>query len=314
MPLRRRLLLAALAAGVTLAHLWLAMVAMPPQLGAGAAERGPRRIAVDFVRQLVPAAPAAAPARPRGHPLRRLAASLPALAASAAQGRAPLPVLAEEAPLADVPELEPLAPTALESPLPSAAPPASAAAAQAFEWPPSTRLRYRLTGNYRGPVEGQASVEWRRSGSHYQVFMDVSIGPPFAPLITRHVGSDGEITPAGLYPQRYDEETRVLLREPRHLTVWLDPDRVRLADGRAVLRPPGVQDSASQFVQLTWLFTTQPELLQTGAVDRDAAGAGAPCRALDLRRAGQRDCWPRRPARSRRCTSSRAASPGPAAT
>jgi hypothetical protein len=29
-------------------------------------------------------------------------------------------------------------------------------------------------------------------------------------------------------------------------------------------RPEGVQDSASQFVQMTWLFTTQPQWLQQG--------------------------------------------------
>jgi hypothetical protein len=39
---------------------------------------------------------------------------------------------------------------------------------------------------------------------------------------------------------------------------------VRLPNGREMPRPPGVQDSASQFVQLTWLFTTQPQWLETG--------------------------------------------------
>ena len=50
-----------------------------------------------------------------------------------------------------------------------------------FEWPPSTRLSYRLTGNYRGPVEGQAQVEWLRAGTRYQVHMELSIGPDFSP-------------------------------------------------------------------------------------------------------------------------------------
>jgi len=39
---------------------------------------------------------------------------------------------------------------------------------------------------------------------------------------------------------------------------------VRLPGGSELPRPPGLQDSASQFVQLTWLFTTQPALLQPG--------------------------------------------------
>ncbi|HSQ72884.1 MAG TPA: DUF3108 domain-containing protein, partial [Rubrivivax sp.] len=134
----------------------------------------------------------------------------------------------------------------------------------AFDWPPSTRLSYRLSGNYRGPVEGQAQVEWLRSGARYQVHMEVSIGPFFAPLMSRRVASEGEITPDGLRPSRYDEDTRIVLREPRRLVIFLDADRVRLPGGVELPRPEGVQDSASQFVQLTWLFTTQPALLQPG--------------------------------------------------
>jgi hypothetical protein len=151
-----------------------------------------------------------------------------------------------------------------ESAAQAAAPAAQAAVPAAFEWPPSTRLSYRLSGNYRGPVEGQAQVEWLRAGTRYQVHMDVSIGPSFAPLMSRRVASEGEITPEGLRPSRYDEETRILLREPRRLVIFLDADRVRLPGGSELRRPAGVQDSASQFVQLTWLFTTRPALLQPG--------------------------------------------------
>ena len=156
------------------------------------------------------------------------------------------------------------APVALSSSPPPSATTAASAPAAAFEWPPSTRLTYRLTGNYRGPVEGQASVEWLRKDQRYQVFMDLSIGPSFAPLMSRRVASSGEVTAQGLRPQRYDEETKVLLRAPRRLVVEMGDQTVRLANGREAVRPPGLQDSASQFVQLTWLFTMQPELLQTG--------------------------------------------------
>jgi hypothetical protein len=162
----------------------------------------------------------------------------------------------EEAP-DEAPAAEPAEPA-------PAAPAAQASAPAAFEWPPSTRLSYRLTGNYRGPVEGQAQVEWLRSGTRYQVHMEVSIGPFFAPLMSRRVASEGEITPDGLRPSRYDEETRIVLREPRRLVIFLDADRVRLPGGSELRRPAGVQDSASQFVQLTWLFTTRPALLQPG--------------------------------------------------
>ena len=113
-------------------------------------------------------------------------------------------------------------------------------------------------------MHGQAQVEWLRDGTRYQVHMDVSVGPSFAPLMTRRVSSEGEITPEGLRPRRFDEITRVALRSPRHVTIFLDADRVRLPNGRELPRPALVQDSASQFVHLTWLFTLRPELLQPG--------------------------------------------------
>ena len=76
--------------------------------------------------------------------------------------------------------------------------------------------------------------------------------------------SEGEITPQGLGPQRYEEETRVPLSAPRRRLVTFDPARVVLNNGREVPTLPGVQDTASQFVQLTWLFTTQSQRLQAG--------------------------------------------------
>jgi hypothetical protein len=76
--------------------------------------------------------------------------------------------------------------------------------------------------------------------------------------------SDGELSERGLTPGRYDEETKVALRDPRRVALRFEGDTVRLADGRLVARPEGLQDAASQFVQLTWLFTTQPQLLKVG--------------------------------------------------
>lgn len=276
MRLRRRQL-AGLAVAVALTHLWLAGQLWPARLGTGAADDAPRRIEVAFVRELAPAAPP--PVAPTTAPrTRRLAALAPDRAASGAEPRepiAPLPMAPPEPPIAqaDLPALP-------EPPAPLAFPPAATAAAAsavaadaasavpehnpALAWPPSTRLSYRLLGNYRGPVEGQATVEWLRAGLHYQVVMDLGIGPSFAPLISRRVSSDGVITEQGLRPRRYDEITRALLREPRRQTIELDETQIRLPGGQTLPRPPGVQDSASQFVQLTWLFTTRPALLQTG--------------------------------------------------
>ena len=274
---RHRGRLAALAAVVLLVHLWLASGFLPARLGEGAADSPPRRLDIRFERILQPSAPPAAPAAP-SPPLprpRRVAAwpepaaSAPALAepptavAQVDQAEPPPPREPAPVPLPVTPVPEP---AASAPPATAAAPPdaAASAASAGFDWPPSTRLSYRVTGNYRGPVDGQAQVEWLRSGSHYQVMMEISIGPAFAPLVRRKVISDGEITPTGLYPKRYDEETRAVLASPRLLTIFLDGDRVRLPGGIERARPLGVQDSASQFVQLTWLFTTQPQLLQPG--------------------------------------------------
>lgn len=134
----------------------------------------------------------------------------------------------------------------------------------AFEWPPSTRLRYALTGNYRGRIEGSAQVQWVRVESHYQVQMDVSVGLPIAPLMTRRVISDGDITERGLQPRRFDEQTKVAFNAPWHVNLQFLDGLVVNAAGLALATPPGVQDSASQFVQLTWLFTMHPDWLQTG--------------------------------------------------
>ena len=261
-----------------------------------------RRIEIAFVRELQPQAPvavvvpAAAPLpRPRALPPARQAsqpeADPPASAPTALAGQAdqaperqpqalaetgpaaassPTPQIPASAPdataVAEAPA-EPAAEAALTSGSPAAAPAAaasSAAPAVAFDWPPSTRLSYTLTGNYRGPVEGQARVEWLRSGERYQVHLEVSIGPSFAPLVARRMSSEGEVTEAGLQPRRYEEETRIALAAPRRVSIALGDERIRLPSGLELPRPAGVQDSASQFVQMTWMFTLQPALLEPG--------------------------------------------------
>lgn len=244
-------------------------------LGDDSGTAAPARIDVAFVRELKPAAPVPAPPRPV--PTRRLRAIAPAAAAASgaaaldklaeAETPAPWPADGREQGTTALPSESLLArlPAVAAVPLPEVMPPQEpASTAAAFEWPPSTRLSYTLTGNYRGPVEGQARVEWRLSGERYQVALEVSIGPPFAPLVTRELQSDGLVTAAGLAPRRYDETTQVVLRAPRRLAIVLDADAIVLPSGKRLPRPPGVQDSASQFVQMTWLFTTQPERLRAG--------------------------------------------------
>ena len=155
----------------------------------------------------------------------------------------------------------------VSTPVAAAVPPSASGAppaAVAFEWPPSTQLSYRLRGNYRGEVVGGAQVEWVRAGSRYQVHLDVWVGAQAAPLVGRRMSSDGELGDHGLTPRRYDEETRALFRELRRRTIVFDGERVLMPNSKQLARVPGLQDAASQFVQMTWLFTTQPQLLTVG--------------------------------------------------
>lgn len=214
-----------------------------------------RRMEVAFVRVLAPAKPA-----PASRPMRR-ATRARAAAPAAASAPEPAPI---DAPLLDASSTA--ADDAASIPAMAVASAASVAqsTAPAFEWPPSTRLNYVLSGNFRGEVQGNARVQWIREGSHYQVHLDIAVGPSFAPLVWRRVTSDGELGDKGLTPRRYDEATRPPFQSPRRLTMLFTPDFVTLADGSRSPALPGLQDTASQFVQLTWLFTTQPQLLQAG--------------------------------------------------
>ena len=105
---------------------------------------------------------------------------------------------------------------------------------------------------------------WVRQGEHYQVHLDVTVGLPIAPLVTRRMSSDGELTAQGLFPRRYDEDTKLLFRERRRVTMLFEPEAIVMPDGQRLRRWAGVQDTASQFVQLSWLFSTRPELLRNG--------------------------------------------------
>lgn len=224
----------------------------------------PPRMQVALVREMQlqppPAlrAPAPRPPRPPA-PVTAARAALPAEAASA-----------PEPPAASAPQPpEPLVAAASAPELPASVSPAASATADdepGPEWPLSTRLSYVLTGNYRGPVSGQAQVEWLRKGRDYQIHLDVGVGPSFAPLITRRMSSQGQLTPEGIAPQRYDEETKVILSDARRASVFFLGTEVQLANGAREPAPRGGQDAASQFVQLTWLFLTGREALQAGRV------------------------------------------------
>ena len=265
-PPRRRIAFAALAACVLLVHVWFAD-ALREQLGAfEALQAMPPRIEVAYVRELEPTVPPAIaaappPPPPRAAPVRRVRApAAPASAPEPPEAPASEPALPVATPAPPEPAPEPT-----PEPLMAAAPASAAASAPPpFEWPASTRLSYKLVGNVRGEVHGDAQVEWVRQGEHYQVHLEVTVGLPIAPLVTRRMSSDGELTEQGLFPRRYDEDTKVLFRERRRVTMLFEPETIVMPDGQRLRRWAGVQDTASQFVQLSWLFSTRPELLRTG--------------------------------------------------
>jgi hypothetical protein len=300
-PLLRRGSGWALVGVVSILHLLAVNQVAQETLGWGEREREVPRIEVAFVRELQQAAPptvAPAPAAPpkaeRALPLvakrPKDAASVPAAAASAAAEPAPAePVVAEapeppppepvepapEPPPSVVPEPPPLmvatadpapaasssavAPASAAPEVPAAPVSASATPAPAFDWPPSTRLSYLLQGDINGPVDGTAVVEWLRSGQRYQVRFEVTA----ATFFSRRSVSDGELTAHGLEPRQFQGEQRVMFKT-RRWSQQFHPERITLSDGPEQPTAPGVQDEASQFVQLTWLFTTQPSLLQVG--------------------------------------------------
>lgn len=228
----------------------------------------PARMRVEFVQEMAPQAPSPArtqrPAQSGAEPLASQAVAQVAPRASSVPDAASAP--------ASAPEVAPAVAEAASAPsgLPSTGVVADAAAPDdepGAEWPLSTRLSYHLNGNYRGPVSGQAQVEWLRKGADYQVHLDVGIGPSFAPLVTRRMSSQGRLTPSGIVPQRYDEQTKVIFGEPRGFNlVFLGG--VPLVDVVSGAIQSAPQDAASQFVQLTWLFLTGREPLGVGRIVR----------------------------------------------
>ncbi|WP_428505485.1 DUF3108 domain-containing protein [Roseateles sp.] len=278
---RRAWLLLALALPVLALHACIGDAVSELRQGWSELAEMPPRLSVSYVRELqqsrpAPASPTAPPRQHRSEPAAP-PVSPPGPARSASAVESPqVPEAAEavehaaSAPERAQPSLEPVMPEVALPVRPAASSPVDpvpdTAAAPGPEWPPSTRLRYELTGNYRGAVTGEAQVEWIREGSRYQVHLDVSVGPSFAPLISRRMSSDGRLTTQGIEPQRYDEDTRVLFSSRRRVSVLFQGEQLTLANGRVEASAPGMQDAASQFVQLTWLFLTGRETLREGLI------------------------------------------------
>jgi hypothetical protein len=71
--------------------------------------------------------------------------------------------------------------------------------------------------------------------------------------------SQGVVTEQGLAPSAYEEA-----RAGKRRTTLLQDDKVILSDGSQVPRPDGVQDTASQFVELSHRFASGQLPLEVG--------------------------------------------------
>ena len=188
-------------------------------------------------------------------------ASAPQAAASAVGASPSVPASAAAAPTLPASAAAPvLAAASAASAASAAAAPASAAAAPAIGlaldgWPTDTRLNYRLGGNYRGRLHGSARVQWLRQQRRYETRIDIDI-----PLLTSlALTSQGMVTAQGLKPEVYEE-----LRSSGVRRATMREDSILLGNGKTVPRPQRVQDTASQFVELSHRFASGEDVLEVG--------------------------------------------------
>jgi hypothetical protein len=147
-----------------------------------------------------------------------------------------------------------------------AQPAASAASSPAFVWPKATRVTYKVEGYFRGEAYGNAQVEWIKQGERYQVHVDASIGPSFAPLGSQRWTSEGVITPEGLAPERFESINKLLIKSAPPKVVNFSATEVELPSGEKVPKMAGVQDPSSHYIQLAYQFIRNPEKLEVGKV------------------------------------------------
>lgn len=266
--------LTTLAAVVAALHLWLTGSVLDEMAGLQPDAPGIARMQTEYVAEVrltqPPTAPAAAPpvvaAAPVASKPRRKKPPRPPVAASAAsEPETPPVVAAASSPdaRAEVPAEAASSPASVpEAALAAAEPPA---AAEPFVWPQATRVSYVMEGFYRGPLHGQSSVEWIRQDQRYQVHIDASVGPSFAPLGSWRLSSEGEIRPEGLHPRRYENVNRLLIRSARARVIELGDEQVTLPDGKQQPRTAGLQDPASFMIQVAYQFILDPSKARPGS-------------------------------------------------
>ncbi len=172
--------------------------------------------------------------------------------------------------------------TAVASPSPEARPSGGTAASAANgglnspgssdvyqDWPDDTRINVKISGYYRGKVTGSGSVTWQREQGKYQARVAVSFG-----LGGFTMTSQGEVTEQGLIPRVFEENVAGSLR-----SAHFAEDAITIGSGKRIPRtglPGGIgagsfQDSASQFVELSWRFATGRAILAPGSTVTPAA-------------------------------------------
>jgi hypothetical protein len=141
---------------------------------------------------------------------------------------------------------------------------ASTSSADVYQdWPNDTRINVKITGYFRGKVTGSGSVTWQREAEKYQAQVKVSFG-----LGGFTMTSQGAVTDDGLLPKVFEENIVGRLR-----SAHFEDDAITIGSGKRIPRaglPGGLgigsfQDSASQFVELSWRFATGRATLAPGS-------------------------------------------------
>ncbi|MHB1666638.1 DUF3108 domain-containing protein [Thiomonas sp.] len=196
-------------------------------------------------------APAATPTPPA------VASSAPSTKPGMQTGTAPGGASQAAKPASAAGTIQPAATTTAEVASSTASAPASTpATTDAFGWPPSTELRYELSGNYRGPLHGDGALLWVRDGNSYR--LEIS----GAALVSFSYTSTGRIDGNWLAPDRYVE--RIFTRRK---AVNFNRDKGTLSFSAISTVMPlsqHLQDSASIFMQLAHQLSTQPQDFRVG--------------------------------------------------
>ncbi len=139
-------------------------------------------------------------------------------------------------------------------------------------WPQDARIHYVLSGQFRGgPLFGSARVQWVRSGTSYQAQVEIRLPLGNTLVYT----SQGRVDAGGLVPAAYEEARGNRRRQTR-----MTDTEVVMQDGKTLARPPGLQDMASQFIELG-------HRLRTGSLSPALGGT----LSLPLARPGGIDLW-----------------------